>query len=267
MILAVGPTGSGKTTTLYSILKLLNTPEVNISTIEDPVEYKINGVTHIQVNPDTNLTFSRGLKSIVRQDPDIIMVGEIRDLETAEIAVNAALTGHLLLSSFHANDAAATIPRLLDMEVEPFLLASSLELILSQRLVRRICQHCRYSYSEKKTGLAKIFAVADNPFLDDKTTLYKGKGCGNCRHTGYKGRTAIFEFIQITPQMKELIVKSPSSSQIWQLALEQGARPLFADGMDKVKNGISTLEEIFRIADPPYNYKNTGYSESSGRKL
>ncbi|EKD46879.1 MAG: hypothetical protein ACD_67C00030G0004 [uncultured bacterium] len=233
MILVVGPTGSGKTTTLYSLIRLLNRPEINIATIEDPVEYKVEGVNQIQVNNDTNLTFAHGLKSIVRQDPDIILVGEIRDNETVEIAVNAALTGHLLFSTFHANDAATAIPRLLDMQIEPFLLASTMELIIAQRLVRRICENCRYSYIEKKQ------------------TLYKGKGCEACNHTGYKGRVAIFEFIQITSQMQDLILKNPSSKQIWDLAKKQGSKNLYEDGMEKVKGGITTLEELKRVAALP----------------
>ena len=230
MILVVGPTGSGKTTSLYSLIRTLNRPQVNIATIEDPVEYKVKGVNQIQVNKETNLTFSRGLRSIVRQDPDIILVGEIRDNETAEIAVNAALTGHLMLSTFHANDAATSIPRLLDMKVEPFLLASTMELIIAQRLVRRICENCRYSYIEKKE------------------TFYQGKGCNVCNQTGYKGRIAIFEFIQITSEMKDLILKNPSSKEIWKLAKKQGSKTLFEDGIEKVKNGITTLEELRRVA-------------------
>ena len=230
MILVVGPTGSGKTTTLYSLIRILNKPQVNIATIEDPAEYKIKGINQIQVNKETNLTFSDGLRSIVRQDPDIILVGEIRDNETVEIAVNAALTGHLLLSTFHANDAATAIPRLLDMKVEPFLLASTMELIIAQRLVRRICENCRYSYTEKKQ------------------TFYKGKGCNVCNHTGYKGRIAIFEFIQITAEMQDLILKNPSSKEIWGIASKQGSKTLFEDGMEKVKSGITTIEELRRVA-------------------
>lgn len=249
MILATGPTGSGKTTTLYALLKILNNPDVNITTIEDPVEYKILGVNHIQVNPRTNLTFAKGLRSIVRQDPDIILVGEIRDKETAEIAVNAALTGHLLLSTFHANDAATAIPRLLEMGVEPFLLASTLEVVIAQRLVRRICENCRYS--EKIENLEKQnLSVKD--YFPPHTTLYKGKGCNVCNQTGYKGRVAIFEFIQITAELQDLILQNPSTKQIWELARKQGARTLFEDGVEKVKNGITTLEELLRVATPPH---------------
>ena len=251
MILVVGPTGSGKSTTLYAVLKQLNQPEVNITTIEDPVEYRVSGVNQIQVNPQTNLTFSQGLRSIVRQDPDIILVGEIRDLETAEIAVNAALTGHLLLSTFHANDAATGIPRLLDMEIEPFLLASTLQAILAQRLVRKICDHCRFSTVISSSQLSKDRPSASKYFSGNNITLYQGKGCTACNNTGYKGRTAIFELILVTPEMQELIMKHPSAREIWQLAGKQGSRPLFEDGIEKVKNGVTTLDEVFRVAEPP----------------
>jgi type II secretory ATPase GspE/PulE/Tfp pilus assembly ATPase PilB-like protein len=233
MVLVTGPTGSGKTTTLYALLKLLNEPTVNITTIEDPVEYKIVGVNSIQVNPQTNLTFAKGLRSIIRQDPDIILVGEIRDLETAEIGVNAALTGHLLFSTFHANDAATAIPRLLDMGVEPFLMASTLQLVIAQRLVRKICDQCRVSYTQ------------------DKVTLYKGKGCASCANTGYKGRTAIFEFIEIDNAMQDLILTKPASKAIWELARKHGAKSMYEDGLEKVKKGLTTMEELLRVAPPP----------------
>ena len=251
MILAVGPTGAGKTTTLYGMVKFLNRQEVNVATIEDPVEYKIVGVNHIQVNKQTSLTFANGLRSIVRQDPDIILVGEIRDNETAELAVNAALTGHLLLSTFHANDAATAIPRLLDMGIEPFLLSSTLEIVIAQRLTRRICEKCRYSYSESRKSLEENLPHAKKYFQKEKITLYKGKGCEACAQTGYRGRSAIFEIINITPEMSDLILKNPSTRQIWKLAEKQGARSVFEDGIEKVKEGITTLEEVLRVANPP----------------
>lgn len=250
MILVSGPTGSGKTTTLYAILKLLNNSGINITTIEDPVEYKLIGINQIQVNAQTNLTFANGLRSIVRQDPDVVLVGEIRDRETAEIAVNAALTGHLLLSTFHANDAATSIPRLLDMGVEPFLLASTMELIIAQRLVRKICEKCRTSYSEDLSAIKSQEPAVANYFTEKKITFYKGKGCHVCGGTGYKGRTAIFEFIYFTPKMKELILKDHSSQQIWELAKKQGSLSLFDDGMAKVKSGVTTIEELLRVASP-----------------
>lgn len=251
MVLVTGPTGSGKTTTLYALLKILNRPEVNITTIEDPVEYKIAGMNQIQVDPLTNLTFAKGLKSILRQDPDIILVGEIRDEETSEIAINAALTGHLLFSTFHANDAATAIPRLLDMKIESYLLASTLEVIIAQRLVRRICTTCRYSQTVKPSQLEQIFPDAKRFFLDKMVTLYKGKGCEACNETGFKGRIGIFEFIQVTPEMQELILTSPSGKQISELARKQKAHTMFDDGIEKVLNGTTTLEELVRVAAPP----------------
>jgi len=254
MIVVSGPTGSGKTTTLYALVKVLNRPEVNITTIEDPIEYKIPGVNHIQVNLQTNLTFAKGLRSIARQDPDIVLVGEIRDYETAEIAVNAALTGHLLFSTFHANDAATAIPRLLDMGTEPFLLASTLELVISQRLVRKICESCRYSFSLSVNDITKIFPGAA-PFFPKETTFYKGKGCTACNDTGFKGRTAIFELIRITTEIQDLILKKPSMWQVRKLARGQGSRAMFEDGIEKVKSGVTTLEELMRVAAPPQDNK------------
>ena len=252
MILTVGPTGSGKTTTLYSLLKLLNRPNVNITTIEDPVEFKIPGINQIQVREASSMTFARGLRAIVRQDPDIILVGEIRDRETAEISVNAALTGHLLLSTFHANDAPTAIPRLVDMGIEPFLLASTLEMIIAQRLVRKICPHCRYSLSVQdaikdvqiqKNVVEAYFKVTD--------TVYAGKGCTVCNGTGYTGRTALYELIPVTIEMQELIIKSPSGREIEQLARSQGSRPMFEDGVAKVKSGLTTIAEVLRVVEPP----------------
>lgn len=250
MVLSVGPTGSGKTTTLYAILKMLNTKDVNITTIEDPAEYKIRGINQIQVNEQTNLTFAKGLRSIVRQDPDIILVGEIRDEETAEIAVNAALTGHLLLSTFHANDAATAIPRLLDMHVAPFLLASTIEVIVAQRLVRRICEQCKVSYETTPSEIAKVSPGAEKYFAGTakKVTFYKGKGCQSCNNTGFKGRVAVFEIIKSDAGLRELILSSPSAAQVWQYATAHGAKPMFEDGIEKVKQGVTTLEELARVA-------------------
>lgn len=250
MVLVTGPTGSGKTTTLYALIKILNNQDINITTIEDPVEYKIAGVNQIQVNLQTDLTFANGLKSIVRQDPNVILVGEIRDLETVEIAVNAALTGHLLFSTFHANDAATTIPRLLDMGAEPFLLSSTLDLIIAQRLVRRICNSCKYSQNYTKDYINQTFPTLAPYLRDENITLYRGKGCQNCSGTGYKGRSAIFEFIKISHRMKELIITHPSSGQIWALAKEEGSVSIFEDGFIKVNEGLITLEELFRVAQP-----------------
>jgi len=250
MILVTGPTGSGKTTTLYALLKLLNKPEVNITTIEDPVEYKIPGINQIQINNQTNLSFAKGLRSIVRQDPDIILVGEIRDKETAEISVNAALTGHLLLSTFHSNDAATAIPRLLDMEVEPFLLASTLELVIAQRLARRICEHCRVSINKEDKVIKKLIKNIDPKLADKISTLYKGKGCNICSDTGYSGRTALYEIIKVSAEMQDLILQNPSKQQLWDLAQKQGSVSLFEDGLEKVKSGVTTLEELMRVSPP-----------------
>ncbi|HSX16943.1 MAG TPA: GspE/PulE family protein [Patescibacteria group bacterium] len=252
MILTTGPTGSGKTTTLYALLKLLNRSNVNVTTIEDPVEYKMAGINQIQVREQSNMTFAKGLRAIVRQDPDIILVGEIRDRETAEISVNAALTGHLLLSTFHANDASTAIPRLVDMGIEPFLLASTLEIVIAQRLVRKICGSCRHSIPIHEAlqgvkipgpGLAHYFQPSD--------TVYVGKGCTVCSGTGYTGRIALFEFIEITPEMQELILKAPSTREIEALARQQGSAPMFADGLQKVKSGLTTINEVVRVVPPP----------------
>jgi type II secretory ATPase GspE/PulE/Tfp pilus assembly ATPase PilB-like protein len=250
MILVIGPTGSGKTTTLYALLKNVATPDINVTTIEDPVEYKISNINQIQVNEATNLTFAAGLRSIVRQDPDVILVGEIRDIETAEISVNAALTGHLLFSTFHANDSATAIPRLLEMGVEPFLLASTLNLVIAQRLARRLCNKCRYSYVVKKAELKKSFPLAEKYFKGkDSITLYKGKGCNACNHSGYTGRIALFEFLQVSREMQDLILKRPSTQEIWDLAARQGAMSMFADGVEKSKAGVTTLDEVMRVAN------------------
>jgi type II secretory ATPase GspE/PulE/Tfp pilus assembly ATPase PilB-like protein len=264
MVLVTGPTGSGKTTTLYALLKHVNRPEVNITTIEDPVEYRLGGANQIQVNVKTDLTFAKGLRSIVRQDPDIILVGEIRDQETADIAINAALTGHLLFSTFHANDAATAIPRMLDMGVEPFLLASTLEVMIAQRLVRKICDHCRTSYTTTPAEIEKVSSNTKQYFSGKKITLYKGKGCEVCNQTGYKGRMAIYEFIEMTEQMQDLILGNPSSQEIWELARGQGSTTLFEDGIEKIKNGITTIEELRRVAEPPTS--NTKYAEKAGKK-
>ena len=252
MLLATGPTGSGKSTTLYSLIIIRNTPDVNISTIEDPVEYKIAGINHIQANPEADLTFATGLRALVRQDPDIILVGEIRDGETADIAVNAALTGHLLFSTLHSNDAATAVPRLLDMGVEPFLLASTLEVVIGQRLVRRICPQCRYSYSVKPSEAKMLFPGAKNFFSSrSSATLYKGKGCDACGGTGYRGRIGIHELLVVTPEIEELIIHESTSTEINNLARKQGMKLMFEDGFEKVMAGHTTIEELMRVAAPP----------------
>jgi type II secretory ATPase GspE/PulE/Tfp pilus assembly ATPase PilB-like protein len=250
MILVTGPTGSGKTTTLYSLVKGLQGPERNITTIEDPVEYRVPGINQIQVNNQTNLTFAKGLRSIARQDPDIILVGEIRDLETAEIAVNAALTGHLLLSTFHANDAVSSVPRLLDMGIEPFLLASTLDLIIAQRLARKICESCRVSKTLSAAEIQKVSVPAAKYFGQKAVTLYEGKGCAACNSTGYKGRVGLYELLKITPELQDIIVANPASKKIFDLAKSQGFHTMWEDGLEKLKSGIISLEELVRVVSP-----------------
>ncbi|MEI6238597.1 MAG: ATPase, T2SS/T4P/T4SS family [bacterium] len=250
MILVTGPTGSGKTTTLYSIIKTINTKKTNITTIEDPVEYKIEGINQIQVNTQTNLTFAKGLRAITRQDPNTIFVGEIRDLETADIAVNAALTGHLLLSTFHANNASASIPRFIDMGIEPFLVGSTIELIIAQRLIRKICDSCKVSNEMTKAKIDKFGPEVSKYFTGKSFTFYKGKGCESCSHTGYRGRIGVFEFINTSPELQDLIGKSPSTKDVLTVARTQGFKSMFEDGVDKVKDGITTLEELIRVIIP-----------------
>jgi len=249
MILVTGPTGSGKSTTLYSILKIVNTRDRNITTIEDPVEYKIQGVNQIQANTQTNLTFAKGLRAIMRQDPNIILVGEIRDLETADIAVNAALTGHLLFSTFHANNAPTAIPRFIEMGVEPFLISSTLELVISQRLVRRICSSCKVSYEIDKKEIEKFGPMVSKYFKEKSFTFYKGKGCQACSNTGHKGRIGVFEFLKTSPELQDLISKNPSRKEVENLVAEQGFKTMFEDGIEKVKAGITTIEELIRVVN------------------
>ena len=250
MILSTGPTGCGKTTTLYAILKLLNKPKVNICTIEDPVEYDIEGVSQIQVNPKTELTFAKGLRSIVRQDPDIIMVGEIRDEETAGIAVNSAMTGHLVLSTMHANTAATNTVRLIDMGIEPFLTASSINVIIGQRLVRKICAKCRESREIKRDQLEKLGFSEEliNKFFKKgaKIRIYYGKGCKGCANTGYSGRTGIFELLEIEDNIKEMIMAKINSDKIEDQAVKNGMKTMVEDGIEKVLSGVTTIEEIIR---------------------
>jgi type IV pilus assembly protein PilB len=252
MILVTGPTGAGKTTTLYSLLQTIDSPKINVTTIEDPVEYKLPGANQIQVDKENDLGFSQGLRSVVRQDPDVILVGEIRDRDTAEISVNAALTGHLLLSTFHANDAATAVPRLLEMDTEPFLLASTLEVIVAQRLVRTICENCRHTVEKSVSELAAATPAVEQFFDTDNVTLYTGAGCEVCNQTGYDGRTAVFEMIDITPKMEDLILTEPATQEVWDLANKQGSHSMFADGMRKVKSGETTLEELKRVTSPEH---------------
>ena len=251
MILSTGPTGSGKTTTLYSILKLLNTREVNIMTIEDPVEYEVDGINQIQVNLQSNLTFADGLRSIVRQDPNIILVGEIRDEETAQIATQAAMTGHLVLSTLHTNDAATTIPRLLEMNIEPFIVASGVNCILAQRLVRQVCTKCRTSkeYSADDLNNLGVEKKMQNLLLDGKKSFraYFGKGCPVCHDTGFIGRMGIFEVMLVEGEVRDAIVAKKDAQDIFDLAVADGMKPMMQDGVEKVLAGITTLEEVLRV--------------------
>jgi len=247
MILATGPTGSGKTTTLYTILKNLNTPEVSIITIEDPIEYSLEGVNQIQVNNQTSLTFANGLRSVLRQDPNVIMVGEIRDKETAGIAVNAALTGHLLLSTLHTNDAATTLPRLLDMGIEPFLIASTVNIAIGQRLVRRICPDCK----TKKELTAAEFQNLGNSLppgvLGPNRTFYYGKGCKTCGDSGYLGRIGIHEVLEVTEAIRETITSHSSAMEIRKIAVKEGMTTILQDGLKKAEEGITSIEEVLRV--------------------
>ena len=244
IILVTGPTGSGKTTTLYAILSSINIPDINIITIEDPIEYQIKGISQIQVNPKINLTFASGLRSIVRQDPDVILVGEIRDRETAEIAVQSALTGHLVFSTLHTNDSASAITRLVDIGVEPFLISSSVLAVVAQRLIRVLCRNCKQPYTPDKSTLERIGITPDQ---FQESTIYRAVGCENCFQTGYKGRTGIFEIMLLDSSLKSLILTTYDSSQIKNAALNLDMVTLRQDGIQKVLRGISTIEEVIRV--------------------
>jgi type IV pilus assembly protein PilB len=250
MILATGPTGSGKTTTLYALLRLLNTTEVNITTIEDPIEYDITGINQIQVNPKTGITFAAGLRAIVRQNPDIIMVGEIRDEETASITVNAAMTGHLVLSTLHTNNAATTLPRLLDMHIEPFLIASSVNILISQRLARRICPRCIRSISFTVEEAKPIMSpeLLKRMFGRKKEiTIYQGDKCQLCRHTGYVGRLGVFEVMEMSEEVRRLIMSRANADDIERQAVKEGMRTILEDGVNKVLSGQTTVDELLRV--------------------
>ncbi len=245
IILVTGPTGSGKSTTLYACLHTINSIEQRIITIEEPIEYEMAGINQIQVRPEIGLTFAMGLRHILRQDPNVVMVGEIRDFETAEIAIRASLTGHLVLSTLHTNDAAGAITRLIDMGVEPFLVASSVEAIIAQRLVRVLCKACRRALLPDNPLLTTAAAVGE---LADHT-IYEAKGCEKCRHTGYLGRLGIFENLLVTDAIRPLIVTRQSANVIKQKALEQGMRTLRSDGWRKVREGITTIDEVLRVSE------------------
>ncbi len=244
IILVTGPTGSGKTTTLYAALSTINRPEINIITIEDPIEYQIDGVGQIQVNPKIDLTFAAGLRSIVRQDPDVILIGEIRDRETAEIAIQSSLTGHLVFSTLHTNDAASAVTRLIDMGIEPFLVTSSVIAIIAQRLLRVLCPHCKEVYVPDRESLANL--GLDKSVLKDNT-FYRKKGCNLCMQTGFRGRTAIFEIMTVDDDIKKLVLKTSDANQINELAIKRGMITLQKDGIQKVLKGITTAEEVLRV--------------------
>lgn len=263
MILVTGPTGSGKSTTLYTVLNILNRPEVNISTIEDPIEYHLPNINQSQVASKIGFTFANGLRTLLRQDPDIIMVGEIRDEETAEIAIHSAMTGHLVLSTLHTNDAATTIPRFTEMGIPTFLISTTVNLIIAQRLVRKICQNCIESYQlshENIEEIERIFnvpklletlvqegAIAKSELLKD-LLFYRGKGCKKCGKSGYRGRIGIYEVLEITDEIKELINNKATAKDIEKFATDNGMIKMFEDGVIKAKSGITSLEEILRVA-------------------
>ncbi len=242
IILVTGPTGSGKSTTLYAALNRLNSPEKNIITIEDPIEYQIKGIGQIQVNPKIELTFANGLRSILRQDPDIIMVGEIRDAETAEIAMQASLTGHLVLSTLHTNDSATAVTRLIDMGIEPFMVASSLSAVLAQRLVRVICPHCKEAYRPTQSY----------PGITLPETLYRGRGCDRCFNLGTVGRIGIYELLPIDSELCSMIIRQAPAGAIKEYAISKGMRTLREDGLAKVAAGVTTIEEVLRVTQEDY---------------
>jgi len=247
MILSTGPTGSGKTTLLYTLIKILNTNEASIITIEDPVEYAIPGIRQIQVNSRTGLTFANGLRSILRQDPNIIMVGEIRDSETASIAVNTALTGHLLLSTLHTSDAATTLPRLLDMKIDPYLIASTVNLAIGQRLVREICTKCKKQKVLNDAERKSLAGALPAELLESLKQVFTGAGCEECGKSGYRGRIGIYEVLEIDNDIREAILRKASAVEIRELAAGKGMTFMVEDGIEKVKSGITTVQELLRV--------------------
>ncbi len=240
IILVTGPTGSGKTTTLYAALSRINKEDINIITVEDPIEYQLAGIGQIQVNDKIGLTFANGLRSILRQDPDVVLIGEIRDRETAEIAVQASLTGHLVLSSIHTNDACSSVTRLVDMGVEPFLVSTSLVGIIAQRLVRRICPHCRQPTQATQDQLARLGLEK----IPSQANVYKAVGCDQCYHTGYKGRVGIYELLPIDEDLRSVILKNPDAVSLRQSAMAKGFKPMRYDGLRKILQGVTTIEEV-----------------------
>jgi type IV pilus assembly protein PilB len=243
MVLVTGPTGSGKTNTLYSALQALNTPETNIMTAEDPVEFNLPGINQVQMKEQIGLNFAAALRSFLRQDPNIVLVGEIRDFETAEIAIKAALTGHLVLSTLHTNDAPSTISRMVNMGIEPFLVATSVNLIQAQRLIRRVCKDCKEEVHVPVEGLIEIgFSPEEAPEIKS----YKGKGCQTCNGTGYKGRVGLYEVMEVTDELRELIIIGASAIELRKRAIELGMITLRQSGLHKLREGITTIEEVVK---------------------
>jgi type IV pilus assembly protein PilB len=247
MILATGPTGSGKTTTLYTLVKILNQPGISIVTLEDPIEYSISGINQVQINPRTELTFANGLRSMLRQDPNIIMVGEVRDMETAGLAVNTALTGHLVLSTLHTNDAPTTLPRLLDMKVEPYLIASTVNIAIGQRLVRKICEHCKEERPLTDLEAESLGEIIPAKFLASHRSFSHGKGCSHCGGTGYRGRCGVHEVMEITGNVRDAILGKATAAEIREIAIAEGMLPMVVDGFLKAAQGLTTIEEIIRM--------------------
>ena len=241
MILHVGPTGSGKTTTLYAALNYVNDPEINIQTAEDPVEYMLFGINQMQMRREIGLTFASALRCYLRQDPDVILVGEIRDLETAEIAIEASLTGHLMFSTLHTNDAAGTVTRFLDMGIQPFLVSRSLLLVCAQRLLRRLCKKCKEEFQPTDEELALFEGMTDG------ATFYRPKGCEACNNTGYKGRIGSHEILTMNDAIKELVLKRASSEEIREAAIDNGMISIYKDALEKISQGITSLEEVSRV--------------------
>jgi type IV pilus assembly protein PilB len=242
-VLVTGPTGSGKTTTLYSALSRVNTPEVNIMTAEDPVEYNLMGINQVLVRTEIGLTFAAALKAFLRQDPNIIMIGEIRDLETGGIAIKAALTGHLVLSTLHTNDAPSTITRMIDMGIEAFNVASAVNLVVAQRLIRRICKDCKGEHTYTDPELAALGTNLENL---RKLTFMKGAGCDTCSGTGYKGRAGLYEVMALSPELRRMILRGASVVEIREQAVSEGMLTLRMDGMKKIERGVTTLEEVVK---------------------
>jgi type IV pilus assembly protein PilB len=243
MVLVTGPTGSGKTNTLYSALQSLNTPETNIMTAEDPVEFNLMGINQVQIKDQIGLNFAAALRSFLRQDPNIILVGEIRDFETAEIAIKAALTGHLVLSTLHTNDAPSTVSRLMNMGIEPFLVATSVNIIQAQRLIRRVCKDCK---EEVHTPPQALLDLGFSPGEAKEVRTYRGRGCQTCNNTGYKGRVGLYEVMEITDELRELILVGASALELRKKAIEEGMITLRGSGLEKVRQGITTIEEVLR---------------------